>query len=176
MKVFVALFLCLPACGEVNVTDPEVNVDAGSTAPKPAKEVAAATQVADPAKESQAVSATKTPAPTVTTTTTEKKEKTTTVTKTVVVAPTEDEEKGKVAKGMTKAEVLEVFGEPSTIEESLMSYPGVVWAYYEKEGEEVLCIDEWQYYDDECFVHFDENGEVSAIENIKGSHVDLGSF
>ena len=75
------------------------------------------------------------------------------------------ERTGKLYRGMTKAEVLEVFPEPTHIENQYWDR----WIY---ENNYELCTD--SIYDD-CRLQF-KNGLLDSVERVKSEHLDITSF
>lgn len=106
------------------------------------------------------------PAPVVTTTET--------TTKTETVTTTAPKPAGtKIAKGMTKAEVKAVMGDPSKIEKD---YRGLAWVWIEAHGKKKYCIEFYDMIDNDCRVIFDDDGEVAEAEDVDAKYLDVESF
>ena len=168
LVLLLSSLMILASCGtQIDVKDPQVNVDGGS---------ATATKDEEKAKEEENVEVT-----TTTTSSSSKSSSTTTTTVTgsqevlAAVIPPPATAPTKIKKGLSKEQVLALLGAPDRVDDWDVE---LHWVYIEKEGEEKYCID---YYDggmdDECYVSFDADSDlVNSQYSFNTDYIDLLGF
>jgi hypothetical protein len=178
--IFILHLIILTACGDVNVSDPDVDVNTGETS--------AATEESTAATEPIQVETDDTTDETDTETS---KDATVKVSVDVDVevevdlnADTETQASmdcaaGKLCRGMSKAEVLEITGNPTTIGTWWYSDEGSLqtWKFTELGGEEYICEDRWVFDNpeigsDDCRLGFDKSGNLRSSEHVSGEIID----
>ena len=166
LVLLLSSLMILASCGtQIDVKDPQVNVDGG-----------AATATKDEEKAKEEENAEVTTATTSSSSSKSSSTSTTTVTGSQeVLAAVIPPSPTKLKKGLTKEQVLSLLGPPDRIDDWDVE---LHWVYIEKEGEEKYCLD---YYDggmdDDCYVSFDADSDlVNSQDSFNTDYIDLLGF
>lgn len=96
------------------------------------------------------------------------------------IEDTEDDKKemgecedGKICRGMTKDDILELVGDPDDIE---ILFGREEWVYIEMFGKEKLCRQGWsEFLDSHCRIIF-KDGLVVDEEDVRTSYIDVKNY